>query len=371
MAEEIVQYQRQAPFIEQRAEQLLSSIYGIPNYQRQAGETDAEYEERLKEIGAARRPDEIVTQGADETAEDFAARQQEAEQRYQLRLQGLAGIPQAVPAKQVAPLEQAQLTAIQKAQEGLGAYQPFLQGAQQQIGTAGQTIGAGLGAFQAAARTLDPTQVGTYMDPYQQQVTQEALRELDRQAAMQSQRTAAEAVGAGAFGGSRFGVREAEEARNLAQVKSQRIFEDLSRNFLQAQQAQRQTAQQLGTLGTQTLQGAQTQLQAAQAQSGLGSLTQQLGGVDINRLLSVGGVQQQQAQNVLEAARQTELERQQEPFRRAGFASDILRGVPTSQIQYTSQPSPSLFQQVAGLGIAGLSTLGALGGSGAGISLLS
>jgi hypothetical protein len=30
MAEEIVQYQRQAPFIEERAEQLLGSIYGVP-----------------------------------------------------------------------------------------------------------------------------------------------------------------------------------------------------------------------------------------------------------------------------------------------------------------------------------------------------
>ena len=337
MAEEIVQYSRQAPFIEERAEQLLGSIYGIPNYQRQAGETEAEYQLRLEEIGAARRPDET-------------------DEQYQLRLKGLAGIPQAVPAKEVAPLEQAQLTAIQEAQAGLGAYQPFLQQAQ-------QTIGAGLGAIGAGVRTLDPTQVGTYMDPYQQQVTQEALRELDRQAQMQSQRTAAEAVAAGAFGGSRFGVREAEEARNLAQVKSQRIFEDLSRNYLQAQAAQRATAQQLGQLGTQTL-------GVAQAQSGLGSLGQQLQGVDINRLLSVGGVQQQQQQNILEAQRQTELARQQEPFRRAGFASDILRGVPTSQVQYTQQPSPSLFQQVAGLGIAGLSTLGALGGTGAGISLL-
>ena len=337
MAEEIVQYSRQAPFIEERAEQLLGSIYGIPNYQRQAGETEAEYQLRLEEIGAARRPDET-------------------DEQYQLRLKGLAGIPQAVPAKEVAPLEQAQLTAIQEAQAGLGAYQPFLQQAQ-------QTIGAGLGAIGAGVRTLDPTQVGTYMDPYQQQVTQEALAELDRQAQMQSQRTAAEAVAAGAFGGSRFGVREAEEARNLAQVKSQRIFEDLSRNYLQAQAAQRATAQQLGQLGTQTL-------GVAQAQSGLGSLGQQLQGVDINRLLSVGGVQQQQQQNILEAQRQTELARQQEPFRRAGFASDILRGVPTSQIQYTSQPSPSLLQQVAGLGIAGLSTLGALGGTGAGISLL-
>ena len=338
MAEEIVQYSRQAPFIEQRAEQLLGSIFGIPNFQRQAGETEEEYKLRLEELGATRRPDET-------------------EEQYELRLRGLAGIPQGVPARQVAGLEQAQLTAIQKAQEGLGAYQPFLD-------ASGKSVEAGLGALTAAQQTLDPSQVSTFMDPYQQQVTQQALAELDRQAAMQGQRTSAEAVAAGAFGGSRFGVREAEEARNLAQVKSQRIFEDLSRNFLQAQQAQQRTAQQLGSLGTQTL-------GVAQAQSGLGSLTQQLGGVDINRLLSVGGVQQQQQQNVLEAARQTELARQQEPFRRAGFASDILRGVPTSQVQYTQQPSPSLFQQVAGLGIAGLSTLGALGGTGAGISLLS
>jgi hypothetical protein len=41
MAEEIVQYQRQAPFIEERAEQLLGSIYGVPNCQQQAGETEA------------------------------------------------------------------------------------------------------------------------------------------------------------------------------------------------------------------------------------------------------------------------------------------------------------------------------------------
>ena len=299
MAEEIVQYQRQAPFIEQRAEKLLESVFGA---------------------------------------------------------EGLAAKPTTIPAYEVAGLSPQQIAAMQRAEAGLGAYQPALEAAR-------QTIGTGLGAFQAAQQVLDPSQISTYMDPYQQQVTQEALRELDRQAQMQSQRTAAEAVAAGAFGGSRFGVREAEEARNLAQVKSQRIFEDLSRNYLQAQAAQRATAQQLGQLGTQTL-------GVAQAQSGLGSLGQQLQGVDINRLLSVGGVQQQQQQNILEAQRQTELARQQEPFRRAGFASDILRGVPTSQIQYTSQPSPSLLQQVAGLGIAGLSTLGALGGTGAGISLL-
>ena len=315
--------QRQAPFIEDRAEQLLATTFGIP---LAPGETP---------------PPQLPG---------------ETDEEYLLRIRGLAGIPQTVPAQQIAPLTQAQETAVAKAQEGLGAYQPFLD-------AASTTVGAGLGAIGAGVQTLDPSQISTFMNPFSQQVTQQALAELDRQAAIQGQRSAAEAVAAGAFGGSRFGVREAEEARNLAQVKSQRIFEDLSRNFLQAQQAQQRTAQQLGQLGVQTL-------QAGQAQVGLGEAGQRLGGVDINRLLSVGGVQQQQQQNILEAARRTELARQQEPFRRVGFASDVLRGVPSSQVQFTQQPAPSLFQQVAGLGIAGLSTLGALGGTGGISSLL-
>mgnify|MGYP003117609094 FL=1 len=314
---------RQAPFIEDRAEQLLATTFGVP---LAPGETP---------------PPKLPG---------------ETDEQYLLRIRGLAGVPQTVPAQQVAPLTQAQETAVTKAQEGLGVYQPFLD-------AASTSVGAGLGAIGAGVQTLDPSQISTFMNPFSQQVTQQALAELDRQANIQSQRTAAEAVAAGAFGGSRFGVREAEESRNLAQVKSQRIFEDLSRNFLQAQQAQQRTAQQLGQLGVQTL-------QAGQAQVGLGEAGQRLGGVDINRLLSVGGVQQQQAQNEIEAARRTELARQQEPFRRVGFASDVLRGVPSSQVQYTQQPAPSLFQQVAGLGIAGLSTLGALGGTGGISSLL-
>ncbi|MEK9699369.1 MAG: hypothetical protein VW270_26560, partial [Candidatus Poseidoniales archaeon] len=205
MADGYTQITRQAPFIEERAEKLLESVFGE---------------------------------------------------------EGLAAQPTTIPAYEVAGLTPQQIQAMELAQTGLGAYQPSLEAARPTIGTGLETLGA-------AQQVLDPSQISTYMDPYQQQVTQEALKELQRQADIQSQRTSAEAVAAGAFGGSRFGVREAEEARNLAQVKSQRIFEDLSRNYLQAQQAQARTAQQLGTLGTQTL-------QAAQAQAGLGQLGQQL-----------------------------------------------------------------------------------------------
>ena len=326
MVQEVVQFARQAPFIEDRVEKLLASVFGLP------------------QIGEPGDPD------------------------FREGQEGLAGRATTIPAFEVAGLSPQQQAAIKRAQEGLGAYQPFLD-------AAGTTIGTGLGALSAAQQTLDPNQISTFMDPFQQQVTQEALKELDRQAEMQSQRTAAEAVAAGAFGGSRFGVRAAEEARNLAQVKSQRIFEDLSRNFLQAQQAQARTAQQLGTLGTQTL-------QAAQGQAGLGQLGQQLASRDIDRLLGLGQLTQQfgfvdpttqafvPGQAQIEAARATTLAEQKEPFERVAFASDILRGVPSSQITYSQSPSPSLLQQVAGLGIAGLGAFGNITGGLGGISSL-
>lgn len=324
MAEQTV-YQRQAPFIEERAEKLLASIFGTPAV-GQPGDTD-----------------------------------------YQEAVKGLADLPTEVPAYEVAGLSPQQQKAISTAMAGLGAYQPALEAARTTIGTGLETLGA-------AQQTLDPSQISTFMDPYQQQVTQEALKEFQRQADIQAQRTSAEALAAGAFGGGRFGVREAEEARNLAQVKSQRIFEDLSRNYLQAQQAQARTAQQLGTLGTQTL-------QAAQAQAGLGQLGQQLGGEDINRLLGLGQLTQQfgymgeddtfvPGQAQIEAARATSLAQQKEPYERMAFASDILRGVPSSQITYTQTPSPSPLQQIAGLGIAGLGAYGAATGGLGGISSL-
>jgi hypothetical protein len=196
------------------------------------------------------------------------------------------------------------------------------------------------------------------MDPYQQNVTQQALAELDRQGAQARNRLAGQATRAGVFGGSRFGVQEAELDRNLQDIKSRRIFEDLSRNFQQAQRAamgaqeaqqrrQLMAGQQLGNLG--------------RVQAGLGALGQQLGQQDIQSLLGVGGMQQQLGQAQLEAQRQQQLMAQREPFTRLGFASDILRGTPSGGISYIQEPSTSPFAQALGLGIAGLGALGQFG----------
>jgi|TARA_R110002049_G_scaffold146274_1_gene309018 hypothetical protein len=360
MVEVLEQRTRQPEYIEKRAEQLLTSVYGDPTAERRK---DAE--------------GNFI-----ETEEDF-----------NLRKFGRAGISQAIPGYEFAGFTPEQQQAFQLASSGIGSYAPYLQQAQQQagLGATTQAIGAGTMAqaspyFQAGAQAMqggaqayDPTSAQAFMDPYQTNVTQEALKEYERQADIARTGLATSAQKAGAFGGSRMGVQEAELDRNLADIKSRRVFEDMSRNYQQAQgaamgsfsdQQKRQLAsgqglgqlgQGLGQLGQGFGQLGLGQASVAKTQAGLGALGQQLGQADIQSLLGIGGMQQQLGQAQMEANRQQQLMAQREPYTRLGFASDILRGAPSGQIQYTQQPQTNPYAQALGLGIAGLGAMGQYG----------
>ena len=233
--------------------------------------------------------------------------------------------PLKVPLQQVAGLSPTQVSAMNLAQQGIGSFQPFLQAAQ-----AAQT--AGLGTIGAGAQTVAGADFGpgagrAFMDPYQQAVTQEALKEIDRQQQIAENRLAGQAVKAGAFGGSRFGVAQSELARNAQDLRSRRIFEDLSRSFQIAQGQQRamnqqrmQAAQQFGNIG-------QVQTGIGRTIGQIGQSLQQAQGQDINRLLGIGAMQQQLAQTGSDVGRQNIIEEQQEPFRRLSFGSQILQGL--------------------------------------------
>jgi hypothetical protein len=148
-----------------------------------------------------------------------------------------------VPQRTVEGLSQDELDAATRARQGLGAFQPF-------INTANLAQQAGLGATQLGTSVLQGSQfeptfeaIERFRDPYQKFVTDEAIKEIDRQAAIAQNKLAGDAVRAGAFGGSRFGIAQSELARSAQDLRSRRIFEDMSRNFQQAQQAA-QTANQ-------------------------------------------------------------------------------------------------------------------------------
>jgi len=280
---------------------------------------------------------------------------------------------QFIPAQVVAPLSPGQQEAVRRGYEGVGAFAPFME-----AGMA--TLGAGIGGYQQAGQALagaaeqyDPgAEVGAFMDPYLEDVVQQQYADIQRLGDLQQQEARGQAVGAGAFGGSRQAVAGTEISRNVLEQQARTGGQLRSAGFSQALQAsqqafenarnrQLQTAQTMGNL-------AQGLGQAGVQQAGLGEAFQAGQQADVNTLLSLGGLEQQQAQNILEAQRTTALQRQMEPYQRVGFLSDIFRGVPTASqtTQTTSAPGPSAIQQIAGLGVglAGLGQAGVLGGLG-------
>jgi hypothetical protein len=157
------------------------------------------------------------------------------------------------PAQQVAA-QQAQAGNISAAQSGfnpsLQAYQmgPAERISAQQVGTplmsAAQTgFNPALQQFQMGpAREVStssitaPGSAEAYMSPYIQNALQPTLQEMQRQADIQATRANAQAVGAGAFGGSRQAIERAEANRNLLRSKSDVIAQGMQGAFSSAQQ---------------------------------------------------------------------------------------------------------------------------------------
>ena len=201
------------------------------------------------------------------------------------------------------------------------------------------------------------------MDPYQQAVTQEALKEVDRQAAMAQNQLAGQAVKAGAFGGSRFGIQQSELARNAQDLKSRRIFEDLSRNFQQAQGAARAANQQRIQAGQVFGQLGRGVSGIGGAMAGLGAQQQALQGQDVNQLMGIGGLQQQLLQSVADTDFANRQSLFNAPFQQLSAGAGILQQLSPQLIgQQTVAPLPQTnpFVQAAGLTATAAGGLGAL-----------
>ena len=216
----------------------------------------------------------------------------------------------------VAGLSPLQQEAINKA-GGLGAYEPYLQ---------------------TAAGLSGPTAYQQFMSPYQQDVIDTTLQEFDVQAAKGIPGLAAQAIGAGAFGGGREGVQRAEyqtaSDRNRAALQAQL----LQQGFGQAQQLAGQAFGQ--------------QMNLAQAAPAFAS--QQIAG-----LSTLGGLQQAQDQAGLAAQQQLLQAQSQQPIQAAQTLGSGIMGLISGypgQIQQTVQPTPSPLQTALSTGatLAGL-----------------
>jgi len=225
----------------------------------------------------------------------------------------LTAAPEQLPALQVAPLGALEQQGLQAA--GVtGVGQP--------------TVTAGIGQVLQAAQGPN---IAQFYNPYQSYV----IDEINRQAQMGQQRVADAAIRAGAFGGGREGVQQAEMERRRLEA----VGRAQQQGFGQALQAA-QGQQQL-------------QLGAGQQLGALGVTQQQQAMTDINQLMAAGGLQRQLAQTTLDAARQSQLQQQYEPYQRLEFLKNIYAAGPTSQsgITAATQPTTSPLAQSIGTGI--------------------
>ena len=225
--------------------------------------------------------------------------------------QALRGTPQPYSPQQLAELSTAQQDAISMAQSGIGGYQPFLDRAAEFAGPGGAT---------------------QFMNPFENQVVQQTMQDIATQGAKAQNQLAGSGVASGAFGGSRFGVAQADLAGKTLEQQARSAGQLRQQGFQQAQQAAQR---------------------AAQLQAGLGQAQQQMGMQDINQLLGIGSLQQRQQQAGFDVARANELARQALPFQEIGFLSDLFRGVPAMQSTYTTSQAPSPNLMTTGIGLLG------------------
>jgi hypothetical protein len=231
----------------------------------------------------------------------------------------------------IADLTGAEKSALAASNQGIGAYMPFLTQGESAIASAQQGL-QGIGSF----------------NPYEEQVVQQSLADLGRQGQMERNRLRADAVGAGAFGGSRQGVAEQELNRNVLQEMGRTSGNLRSAGFNEMMNRRLQGSELLGKLGVQ--------------QAGIGELAQNLTSSQIQNALTAGGVARGVDQSVLDAVRMSNQARLSYPMQMYGFLSDIYAGVPTSQSTITAGTAPQAnpFQTALGLGIG---AYGALAGA--------
>lgn len=236
---------------------------------------------------------------------------------------------------------------------------PQLNTASNMAANAGQGA-AGYGALGAQAgmsygqNATNPNAVQAYMNPYLQASLSPQMQMLSEQQGIQQQANQGQAVQAGAFGGSRMGVQNAQQNQANQLAMSNLVGQGYNQAFNNANQNMQQ-ASALGMQGANIgLAGQSAQNAAASnlANIGQNQYTQQMGIIDAQN--KMGAQQQQYQQNMDTAGYQNFQNQKQYPYQQLGFMSNILQGLPISGSQQNVYSNPSPVSVAAGLGTAAL-----------------
>tara|TARA_E500000318_G_C3558894_1_gene212430 strand:+ start:941 stop:1804 length:864 start_codon:yes stop_codon:yes gene_type:complete len=244
----------------------------------------------------------------------------------------ITGLP-PLPKQTVEGISGAEQQALDLARQSVAQRPDYLS---MGVGSLGQaSLTAADAAQQAAGATgqFDPTSTQAFMNPYQQQVIDEYTKEMQRQFDISRQGRSAQAIGAGAFGGGREGVLEAEAMTGFQRQLGQGLAGLMSSGYQQAQQAAQQAfenQQRRGQLAAQNLGN------IGRLQTGIGQMFGQFAPVasgvaerDVSTLARIGATERGIGQAQRTADYQNLLRSYQQPFTAMEFQSGILGGFPT------------------------------------------
>jgi hypothetical protein len=200
------------------------------------------------------------------------------------------------------------------------------------IGQAADTAG-GIAGQKQTSSFLAPGTSQAYMNPYMQNVVDVQQKEAQRTADIAATARQGQQTQAGAFGGSRAAVMDAEAARNLALQQGQIQATGL-------QSAYDAATKQFNTEQNTGLAGLNTQLQAAQTQGSLGATQNAAGLANLNAQLTAGGTQQALEQAGVTADKAAFEAERDNPYKMVQYQQSLLQGLPLNAQSYNITNNP-------------------------------
>ena len=211
------------------------------------------------------------------------------------------------------------------------------------------------GAYTSVGGSFTDTGVaGQYMNPYLQQALTPTLDEIRRQSQISSLGNAARMTGAGAFGGSRQAILDAETQRNLLNTLGRTTGEgyatayDKAAQQYNAEQARKIQEAQFGA--NYGLEGLRQQLAATQLQGQLNQTQAEQQRANLAQQLAAGAAQRGITSEGV-AADLGEFQAQREfPYKQLQFQRDMISGLPTSSVTNTPAQLSGIAQLAAAAG---------------------
>ena len=214
-------------------------------------------------------------------------------------------------------------------------------------GMALPAIQRGMGYTEEAARGITPELYDRFYSPYVRDVANATQANLLESAAQQRSGLKGGAIQAGAFGGDRSGIAQAEMSRQQQLANAQAMSNIYNQGYGQAMGLAGQQVANLGAMGQQM--------------AGLGTTAQTSALQGAQAQLAAGAQEQATAQAQLQAAYDQFLQQQSYPFQIAQYFANIAQGLGSTAggTSSTTAPGPSAGSQIMG-GIGALGSIASM-----------